>query len=208
MLRSHKAVVGSGFFNFTYFILPILFTVTGIILRSVIGNINMETLLMVQCFAMMYEASTEYFGYGPIYRRNNFGMEYLKTSVNGMKLFERSILTDSILRIARSLFYTIVPGIVVIKSVKDPLGLILVALVLATVSVWSVNLTRYVTMYGYLMIIVSPLLAVGMLIDALGIFFSKVRILMLCIVFILLITGVLFTQKTAQKKIRLSYMDV
>ena len=208
MLKSHKAVVGSNFFNLSYFILPGLFTLIGILYRVFFGDVKMNFLLMVQCFAMMYEASTEYFGYGPIYRNNNLGMEYLKTSVNGMKLFEKSILTDSVLRMIRSLFYTLVPGILVVKSVRDPLCLLIFALVLAAVSVWSVNVTRHVTMYGYVMIVTAPLLMLGMVIDAVGMMVLSFQIPMLCIACILLTAGILFTKRTAQKKIRLSYMDV
>ncbi len=208
MLKSHKAIVGSIFFNLTYLILPAGFMVIGILFRGIAGSVPTNLFLGVQAILMMYESSTEYFGYGPIYRKNNLGMEYLKTSVLGMQFFQKSILTDSLLRIARSLAYTLIPAILIPKSEKQPLTLLLFALVLATVSVWSVNLTRYVTMYGFLMIIVAPLLAAGMFLDTLGMMIPVIRLPLIIVTACLLATGVWFTGKMTQKKIRASYSDL
>ena len=206
MLKSHKAIVGSRFFYLTYFFLPAVFTVIGIIYR-IFFELEANFFLIIQYFAMVYEASTEYFGYGPVYRKNNLGMEYLKTSANGMRIFESSILTDSILRILRSAAYTLIPGIAVYKSMGDPRLIAVYALMLANVSVWSVNFTRYVTMYGFLILVILPLVAAGMLIDSLGMRLSDIRIPLVCILCILLSAGVWYTRKLAKKKIILSYSD-
>jgi hypothetical protein len=82
------------------------------------------------------------------------------------------------------------------------------ALVLATISVWGVNLPRYITMYGFLMISNGPLMAFGMILDNLCIMVPAARIPMMIILVILLLGGVLFTQKFAEKKIRASYSDL
>ena len=208
MLNSHKAVVGSKYFYITNIFVPLAFIVIGTLYRSVIGKVSLEIFLFVQVWLMMYEVSTEYFGYGPIYRKNNFGMEYLKTSVDGMKLVKNSMLTDSILRIIRTFAYTLLPGILVLRSVDDMQALIIFALTLANVSVWSVSFTRYITMYGFLIMISTPLVTIGIIIEDLIFVLPKIRIPIIVSMIALMIGGVIFTQFFASKKIKASYSDL
>ena len=208
MLKTHKAIIGSRYYRITYFILPILFTVIGFLYRLTVPRVITELVWIVQAWLMMYEGATEYFGYGPIYRKNNLGMEYLKTSVSGMQLLQKSILTDSLLRIARTCFYTLLPALILPKNAKDLSLYLVFALVLANVSVWSVNLTRYVTMFGFLMITFFPFIALGMIPDYLCIMLPAARIPVMIILVILLAGSILFTQKFAQKKILASYGDL
>ena len=208
MLNSHRAVVGSKYFYITNLFVPFAFIVIGTLYREAIGTVTPGVFLFVQVWLMMYEVSTEYFGYGAIYRKNNFGMEYLKTSVNGMDLVKKSMLTDSILRIIRTVIYTVLPGILVLKSVDNMKVLIISAFVLANVSVWSVSFTRYVTMYGFLIMISTPLVTVGIIIDDLICKMPHIHIPTIIILSILLIGGVIFTQFFASKKIKASYSDL
>jgi hypothetical protein len=157
---------------------------------------------------MIYEISTEYFGYGPIYRKNNFGMEYLKTSVSGMDFVKKSMLTDSFIRIIRTFAYTFVPALIVMKSMGDPKTLLIYALVLANVSVWSVTSTRFVSMYGFLLLVAMPELLIGIILDAVGMLAPSAAYPLIAIMVLLLAGGVVFTQKFAEKKIRASYFDL
>ena len=208
MLKTHKAVVGRRYFNITNIIVPLVFMIFGLIYRSFIGFVYAEIFLFVQAWLMIYEISTEYFCYGAIYRKNNFGMEYLKTSINGMNLVKKSMISDSILRIVRTIAYTLIPGILVSRSVDDPKALIVCALTLANVSVWSVSFTRYVTMYGFLIMTSAPFFVVGLTIDVLCInkLINAVPVMIALIV--LLACGVIFTQLFASKKIKESYKDL
>ena len=208
MLKSHKAIVGSLYYKVSYFILPAVFAVVGILFRAILHLVPITLFLVIQTLLMMFEMSTEYFGYGPIYRKNNLGMEYLKTSVSGMQLFRQSILTDQLLRIARCLFYTLIPGLLVYDSTDSPLLLLLFGLALANTSIWSVTITRYITMYGFLMITNAPLLAIGIFICSIC-YALPVLLIPACIVLLLLLpAGVVFTVKFADNKIRASYSDL
>ncbi|MBP5309963.1 MAG: hypothetical protein J6Z05_05005 [Lachnospiraceae bacterium] len=208
MIKIHKAVVGSRYFNITNVLVPLVFVIIGTIYRFFIGGVYPEIFVFIQAWLMIYEISTEYFGYGAIYRKNNFGMEYLKTSINGMDLVKKSMLSDSILRIIRTIAYTLLPGILVSRSVDDPAVIVVFALALANVSVWSVNFTRFVTMYGFLVMISSPFLIVGLIIDVLCInkFINAMPVIIALI--LLLAGGVIFTQIFASKKIKESYKDL
>ena len=208
MIKIHKAVVGSRYFNITNVLVPLVFVIIGTIYRFFIGGVYPEISVFIQAWLMIYEISTEYFGYGAIYRKNNFGMEYLKTSINGMDLVKKSMLSDSILRIIRTIAYTLLPGILVSRSVDDPAVIVVFALALANVSVWSVNFTRFVTMYGFLVMISSPFLIVGLIIDVLCInkFINAMPVIIALI--LLLAGGVIFTQIFASKKIKESYKDL
>lgn len=208
MIKIHKAVVGSRYFNITNVLVPLVFVIIGTIYRFFIGGVYPEIFVFIQAWLMIYEISTEYFGYGAIYRKNNFGMEYLKTSINGMDLVKKSMLSDSILRIIRTIAYTLLPGILVSRSVDDSAVIVVFALALANVSVWSVNFTRFVTMYGFLVMISSPFLIVGLIIDVLCInkFINAMPVIIALI--LLLAGGVIFTQIFASKKIKESYKDL
>lgn len=208
MIKIHKAVVGSRYFNITNVLVPLVFVIIGTIYRFFIGGVYPEIFVFIQAWLMIYEISTEYFGFGAIYRKNNFGMEYLKTSINGMDLVKKSMLSDSILRIIRTIAYTLLPGILVSRSVDDPAVIVVFALALANVSVWSVSFTRFVTMYGFLVMISSPFLIVGLIIDVLCIkkFINAMPVIIALI--LLLAGGVIFTQIFASKKIKESYKDL
>ena len=208
MLKSHRAVIGRKYFNITNIFVPFAFIIIGTLYRLKIGVVYQEVFLFVQSWLMMYEISTEYFGYGAIYQKNNFGMEYLKTSIDGMGFVKKSMLTDSILRIVRTIAYTVMPGILAPRSVDDVMVIIVAALVLANVSIWSVSFTRYITMYGFLIIVSAPLLFIGIILDYLCEVSPTIQMPVVCTLIVLLIGGVIFTQKFASKKIKASYADL
>ena len=208
MLKSHKNMLGSRYFNITTIYVPLAFILIGTIVRFVFGKVDPNILLSVQAWLMIYEISTEYFGYGPIYRKNNFGMEYLKTSVSGMSFVKKSMLTDSFIRIMRSFAYTFLPALFVPKSMGDPKVLLIYALVLANVSVWSVTSTRFVSMYGFLLLVAFPELFIGMILDAVCMLAPSAAVALIIITVLLLPAGILFTQKFADKKIKASYSDL
>ncbi len=208
MLKSHKNMLGSRYFNITTIYVPLAFILIGTIVRFVFGKVDPNILLSVQAWLMIYEISTEYFGYGPIYRKNNFGMEYLKTSVSGMSFVKKSMLTDSFIRIVRSFAYTFLPALFVPKSMGDPKVLLIYALVLANVSVWSVTSTRFVSMYGFLLLVAFPELFIGMILDAACMLAPSAAVALIIITVLLLPAGILFTQKFADKKIKASYSDL
>ena len=208
MIRSHKAIIGNRYFYVTNLLIPVAFVIIGTLYRIFEGYVDPDFFLMIQALLMVYEASTEYFGYGAIYRKNNFGMEYLKTSVEGIALVKKSMLTDSLLRIARTVFYTLLPGIFVPQSVDNMLLLVIYALVLANVSVWSVSFIRYVTMYGFLVLISAPLLAIGITIDKLCLMISGIQNPVAVIMTVLILAGVVFAIKFADIKIKASYRDL
>lgn len=208
MLKSHKNMLGSRYFNITTIYVPLAFILIGTIVRFVFGKVDPNILLSVQAWLMIYEISTEYFGYGPIYRKNNFGMEYLKTSVSGMSFVKKSMLTDSFIRIVRSFAYTFLPALFVPKSMGDPKVLLIYALVLANVSVWSVTSTRFVSMYGFLLLVAFPELFIGMMLDAACMLAPSAAVALIIITVLLLPAGILFTQKFADKKIKASYSDL
>ena len=208
MLKSHKNMLGSRYFNITTIYVPLAFILIGTIVRFVFGKVDPNILLSVQAWLMIYEISTEYFGYGPIYRKNNFGMEYLKTSVSGMSFVKKSMLTDSFIRIVRSFAYTFLPALFVPKSMGDPKVLLIYALVLANVSVWSVTSTRFVSMYGFLLLVAFPELFIGMILDAVCMLAPSAAVALIIITVLLLPAGILFTQKFADKKIKASYSDL
>ena len=208
MLKSHIKMLGSRYFNITTIYIPLAFILIGTVVRFIFGNIDANFFLSVQAWLMIYEISTEYFGFGPIYRKNNFGMEYLKTSVSGMDFVKKSMLTDSFIRIIRTFAYTFVPALIVMKSMGDPKTLLIYALVLANVSVWSVTFTRFVSMYGFLLLVAMPVLLIGIILDAVCMFAPSAAYPLMAIAVLLLAGGVIFTQKFAEKKIRASYFDL
>ena len=208
MLKSHKKMLGSRYFNITTIIIPLAFILIGTVVRFIFGNVDANFFLSVQAWLMIYEISTEYFGYGPIYRKNNFGMEYLKTSVNGMDFVKKSMLTDSFIRIIRTFAYTFVPALIVMKSMGDPKTLLIYALVLANVSVWSVTFTRFVSMYGFLLLVAMPVLLIGIILDAVCMMVPSAAYPLMAVAVLLLAGGVVFTQKFAEKKIKASYSDL
>ena len=201
-------MLGSRYFNITTIYIPLAFILIGTVVRFIFGNVDANFFLSVQAWLMIYEISTEYFGYGPIYRKNNFGMEYLKTSVSGMSFVKKSMLTDSFIRIVRSFAYTFVPALIVTKSMGDPKTLLIYALVLANVSVWSVTPTRFVSMYGFLLLVAFPELFIGMILDAACMLAPSAAVALIIITVLLLPAGILFTQKFADKKIKASYSDL
>ncbi len=201
-------MLGSRYFNITTIIIPLAFILIGTVVRFIFGNVDANLFLSVQAWLMIYEISTEYFGYGPIYRKNNFGMEYLKTSVNGMDFVKKSMLTDSFIRIIRTFAYTFVPALIVMKSMGDPKTLLIYALVLANVSVWSVTFTRFVSMYGFLLLVAMPVLLIGILLDAVCMMVPSAAYPLMAVAVLLLAGGVVFTQKFAEKKIKASYSDL
>ena len=204
MFKIYRAIMGSKYFIAVNVIIPILMIIIGLI-----NGVHYNDMISIWCFcaACLIEIASEYFGLGPIYRKRSFGMNYLKTAYGGMDLFRKAIIIDSILRAVRCLVYIILPAMIVVEP-SDYKRAITAGLILGWVSVWSVNLTRYISIFSFMFISNIPFMVPA------GTMYAVARMIpgtanVICFIsIILLITGFVFSNWLIRKKINDSYKDI
>lgn len=203
MFKSYKAILGSKYFNVVNLIIPVVFFVIGL-LRPVHNELFVS--MWCFCIAVMVEIGSEYFGMGPVYRKRGFNMEYLKTGFGGMDLLRKAIRTDSILRCVRCLIYVIVPGLIVESTDSYP-GIITAGFILAWVSVLSVNVTRYISIFSFMFLVNIPFLITSSSMYAVSRLLPDMWESVLITSIILLVFSFFFSEWLLKKKIKDSYID-
>ena len=142
MFGRYRSIIGSTYCTVINMIIPAVLIVFGF----VITPLHTDYMIGIWGFSLacLIESGCEFFGFGPIYRKHNMGMEYLKTACGGADLIRRTVNTDSLCRVFRVTAYVMLPALIHADA-DNILRFIFAALVLAAVSVWSVNLTRHIT---------------------------------------------------------------
>lgn len=203
MFKCYKAILGSKNFIVVNLIIPIIFFCFGLL-----KPVHNDDLISIWCFciAVMIEIGSEYFGLGPIYRKRGFNMEYLKTGYGGMELLRKAVRTDSILRCVRCLIYIIVPALIV-ESTDYYTRAITAGFILAWVSVISVNVTRYISIFSFMFLVNIPFLVPSTTMYAVARLLPGMWVSVLITSVILLIGGFFFSDWLLKKKIKDSYID-
>lgn len=212
MIRDYKVFTSKAYKIAFLLIEPIVFMM-GIFIACVFRHIDIA--IAVFAIFMMAEIFQDYFSIGCICKKNDMGMEYIKTSFRGKQLIKNAIIVDNIVKVIKPLIVAVVGTMpYVLYEGMMPFGSILINLMFAVIlaldcsfiSIASTNITRYIDTFNIMGISSIPIIAVGILLliplSMLGYLVAPI------IMIILVVVASVGTLMHMNYKIEKSYFDI
>ena len=147
MIKDYRAITNGKYRLACNVLIPVILGIILALVDAVVRN-GYVTVVMFgfgAAFMTAIEIVGDYWGFGAICVKGCLGMDYLKTSTKGKAMLQNALMADLLVRpvrIAICMALVAVPyGIMVGNPVRP---LCLSVLLTADISVWALNITRYV----------------------------------------------------------------
>lgn len=160
VFKCYRALTNSMYRLIVNILIPLVAAIIGLITSSLWG---LPALIAVASIVVMIEVVGDYFGFGGICKKGGLGMEYLKTSFDGMNYLGKAILMDLIVRPFRIALFVLVAGFHYKIEGGNVKVLLLTILIVSCISVIALNVTRYIDVLQihYFISAIFVLLAMG-----------------------------------------------
>lgn len=115
--RNYFILLNTTYMVVTNLLIPVGFGVASFLLSFLFE----ATPSFIICFFiyMIVDGMTDYFGFGNIYQKNNMGMDYLKTSFEGMVAMKDALQVDYITRFVRPAIFMLLAWGLNFRNLKD-----------------------------------------------------------------------------------------
>ena len=214
MIRDYLAITNRRYRLVCNALIPVGLGVLSMILTFVAGSsyVAVVALCIAAVFLTALEVAEDYFGFGAICVKGCLGMDYLKTSVMGKKMLCDALMADILVRPLRIALCMIFPGIAYGILVGSPVRPLIVSILLvADISVWSLNVTRYIQnlqIVSFVSMLMSAAVGAGAvyfgyMLESKGLVWLTVAGLIL-----LLVLGTCVTYRHMCRKVEQSYEDI
>ena len=147
MIKDYRAITNGKYRLVCNVLIPIILGVILALIDAVVRNCYVTVVMFGfgAAFVTAIEVMGDYWGFGAICVKGCLGMDYLKTSTTGKVMLRNALMADLLVRPVRIVIcmaLVAVPyGIMVGNPVRP---LCLSVLLTANLSVWALNITRYV----------------------------------------------------------------
>lgn len=213
MLRDYTAITNSRYRLVCNLVIPVGIGALTMILTFIIGS--WSGALIAHCIGALclvsFEVTEDYFGFGAICVKGCLGMDYLKTSPRGKKMICNALLADILVRPVRIAVCLLLIGIAYGVLAGNPVRPLLMSILLAAnISVWGLNITRYMQNIQVIILVATLVAAAaGAGIVYFGYMMERADLVWLTAVgfVVLLILGIYVTYRHMYHKVEMSYMD-
>lgn len=212
MIKDYKAFTSKGYKISFLLVEPLVF-MCSMLVASIFRSLVFMVITGV--FLMLFEMLQDYFSIGCICKKNDMGMEYIKTSYRGKRLIQNTLIVDSLIKVIKPVIvmvvgtapYVIYEGTLPFGSILVNLMIMLIiALDISFISIASVNITRYIDTFNIYTLSTMPIIAVGIL---LLVPLSAIPyILSLMIMIVLVVVAIWLTYIHMNDKLEKSYTDL
>ena len=214
MIKDYRAITNGKYRLVCNVLIPIILGVILALIDAVVRNCYVTVVMFGfgAAFVTAIEVMGDYWGFGAICVKGCLGMDYLKTSTTGKAMLRNALMADLLVRpvrIAICMALVAVPyGIMVGNPVRP---LCLSVLLTANLSVWALNITRYVQSFQVMSLL--SMLAYG----ASGAAVIYITIssglqmfiwLIMAALAVLLPVGIYVTRRHMYRKVEASYLDM
>ena len=147
MIKDYRAITNGKYRLGCNVLIPVVLGIILALVDAVVGSCYVTVVMFGfgAAFMTAIEIVGDYWGFGAICVKGCLGMDYLKTSTKGKAMLQNALMADLLVRpvrIAICMAMVAVPyGIMVGNPVRP---LCLSVLFTANLSVWALNITRYV----------------------------------------------------------------
>lgn len=214
MIKDYRAITNGKYRLVCNVLIPIILGVILALIDAVVRNCYVTVVMFGfgAAFVTAIEVMGDYWGFGAICVKGCLGMDYLKTSTTGKAMLRNALMADLLVRPVRIVIcmaLVAVPyGIMVGNPVRP---LCLSVLLTANLSVWALNITRYVQSVQVMSVL--SMLAYG----ASGAAVIYITIssgvqmftwLIVTALAVLLPVGIYVTRRHMYRKVEASYLDM
>lgn len=158
------------------------------------------------------EVMADYWGFGAICVKGCLGMDYLKTSTKGKAMLRNALTADLLVRPARIAICMVIVAVPYEIMVGNPVRLLCLSILLtANLSVWALNITRYVQSVQVMSVL--SMLAYGVS-GAVVIYIAtshkmqRFEWLIVAALAVLMMAGIYVTRRHMYRKVEASYLDM
>lgn len=149
IIQNYRVLTNNRYRLITNIVIPV---VLGLLTAVLAEAEQIQFAMFPPILMILAEMCGDYFGIGCICKKNGFGMDFLKTSHDGIKYFEDCLLIDILVRVPRIAIYFMIAGIPFRNTERFPVILFEMIAVVAICSIVSLNVLRYIEMSQYIMI--------------------------------------------------------
>ena len=214
MIKDYRAITNGKYRLACNVLMPVILGIILALVDTVVRN-GYVTVVMFgfgAAFMTAIEIVGDYWGFGAICVKGCLGMDYLKTSTKGKVMLQNALMADLLVRpvrIAICMAMVAVPyGIMVGNPVRP---LCLSVLLTANLSVWALNITRYVQSVQVMSVL--SMLAYGVS-GAAVIYISTSHKMqrfewpIVAALVVLMVVGIYVTRRHMYRKVEASYLDM
>lgn len=214
MIKDYRAITNGKYRLACNVLIPVILGIALALVDAVVRNCYVTVVMFGfgAAFVTAIEVIGDYWGFGAICVKGCLGMDYLKTSTTGRAMLQNALMADLLVRpvrIAICMALVAVPyGIMVGNPVRP---LCLSVLLTANLSVWALNITRYVQSVQVMSVL--SMLAYGasgaaVIYITISSGLQKFTWLIVAALAVLLPVGIYVTRRHMYRKVEASYLDM
>ena len=214
MIKDYRAITNRNYRLACNVLIPVIL---GVLLASIdIGvRIYYVTAVMIGVGAALMtavEVMADYWGFGAICVKGCLGMDYLKTSTKGKAMLQNALMADLLVRPVRIAICMAIVAVPYGIMVGNPVRLLCLSILLtADLSVWALNITRYVQnvqVMSPLSMLTSGASGAAVIYITMAPGLQRFTWFIVAALAVLLPVGIYVTRGHMYRKVEASYLDV
>lgn len=214
MIKDYRAITNRNYRAVCNVLIPFILGVI-LALADIIVKNDLAKVVMICVGALLMtavEVMSDYWGFGAICVKGCLGMDYLKTSIDGKAMIQNALMADLLVRPVRIAICLIIVSVPYGFMVGNPVRpMCLSILVTANLSVWILNISRYVQnvqVMSMLSMLVSVAAGAATIYLTMPPVMQRFTWLIAVALVLLLAAGIYVTSRHMYRKVEASYLDV
>lgn len=214
MIKDYRAITNGKYRLVCNVLIPIILGVILALIDIGVRKYYVTAVMLGVGAALMtaIEVMADYWGFGAICVKGCLGMDYLKTSTKGKAMLRNALTADLLVRPARIAICMVIVAVPYEIMVGNPVRLLCLSILLtANLSVWALNITRYVQSVQVMSVL--SMLAYGVS-GAVVIYIAtshkmqRFEWLIVAALAVLMMAGIYVTRRHMYRKVEASYLDM
>lgn len=214
MIKDYRAITNGKYRLACNVLIPVIL---GVVLASIdigVRKYYVTAVMLGVGAALMtaVEVMADYWGFGAICAKGCLGMDYLKTSTKGKAILRNALTADLLVRPVRIAIFMAIVAVPYGIMVGNPVKLLCLSILFtADISVWALNITRYVQnvqVMGMLSMLASGASGAAVIYITIYPGLQRYAWLIVAALALLLPVGIYVTRGHMYRKVEASYLDV
>lgn len=214
MIKDYRAITNGKYRLVCNVLIPVVLGIILALVDAVVRN-GYVTVVMFgfgAAFMTAIEIVGDYWGFGAICVKGCLGMDYLKTSTKGKAMLQNALMADLLVRPVRIAICMMIVAVPYGIMVGNPVRLLCLSILLtADISVWALNITRYVQnvqVMSLLSMLSSGASGATVIYITISSGLQKFTWFIVAALAVLLPVGIYVTRRHMYRKVEASYLDM
>lgn len=211
MIKDYRAITNGKYRLVCNVLIPIILGVILALIDIGVRKYYVTAVMLGVGAALMtaIEVMADYWGFGAICVKGCLGMDYLKTSTKGKAMLRNALTADLLVRPARIAICMVIVAVPYEIMVGNPVRLLCLSILLtANLSVWALNITRYVQNVQVMSLLSSGASGAAVIYITISSGLQKFTWLIVATLAVLLPVGIYVTRRHMYCKVEASYLDM